>query len=350
VDTKRHLFAVVAAWIVAQGACSSSDSSPPYFPVESSDAGQDTGIHGGSGAEAGFAAGGTAGKAGEASAGSGGATGGSGGTAGDGCLIFDGTFTASDVTLSALYAKWSFWQCAPQPDSLEVVSVSSLGRAGYAARFTQRPGPTYDCGGNAHDQIARRLPTVPRPHREIWVGWSEYLDPSFTLGNADADWLSWGFGGFASTFKHGGLGNTGITRQFWGAGNIESKDVMLGVNTDFYHIKLQNGYQRGVWQDWMYHILWAHDDTGFVEVHRRVEGEGPDYSMIGSKYDFATEYIGFDGQTADNNELEVRAGPYRLSSVNATQISYVYEPKIGTTMATVAYGPDGKSPSFPLCD
>jgi hypothetical protein len=262
-------------------------------------------------------------------------------------MIFDGSFTesqtvANDPSHENLLAIWDGWHCTPQSDSLNILSASPLGRPGYAARFTQRPGEAYDCGGNAHDQISKSLPTVPRPNHEVWSGWSEMLDPSFQV-SPEAQWVHIGFGGWPSVFKGGGLGNTGLSRQYWGGGgtDTETNSLVLLMNQVFYTPSVAAApfiayTPRGVWYDWMYHINWAVDSTGFLEVYRRADGQ-PDYALIWSKYDFPTEYIGYDGQTIDNNALEVRAGPYRNSSSDTTQIQYVYHPKVGTQREDVEY-------------
>lgn len=250
-----------------------------------------------------------------------------------GTLIFDGSFKSSDVwtRVTGGFGVYKGYNCLPQPDSLKVVPAASLpgGRTGYAGKFLIRPTSAYNCAGNQHDMLQTPGIGVPNPFRDVWYGWSQMLDSTWIPGDSVYSI------GMALPSLSGDLPNRGFTIQMGGTDNY----VTLLTNHQWFDehsvapYTFDVNHQINVWYDWMYHIKWERDNTGFAEVFLRRPGE-TDYTKIWSKYDYQTEY---PFATASTNQIELRLGIYRSATTTLTAIFYVLNPKIGTTRAIVEY-------------
>ncbi|MCX9026660.1 MAG: heparin lyase I family protein [Candidatus Methanoperedens sp.] len=243
----------------------------------------------------------------------------------NGKLLFDGSFAPTDrwVSKNGAFGNWKGYSCVPQSDSIVVVPASSLpgGRTGYAAKFTIKPGSAYDCNGNQHNQIISETPDIPNVAKEAWYGWSQMLDAnwqfdkgSYAIGMAEA------YENPCDTCAGSGfrLGSS-VT------GKIEITNNCKGSATEscFWKMDKKWNFQPGVWEDWMYHIKWTTDNTGFIEVYKNGQ-------LAWSKYNHPTKTTLYEHFTH-------RVGLYRSSKSSTTQVVYILNPKIGTTRADVEY-------------
>lgn len=265
-------------------------------------------------------------------------------------LLFDGSFKPTDRphgdyggggAWTGFGDVWNAWYCIPQPDAFTIVPAPG-GRPGYAAKVKAGPSPAYDCGGNQHIQASVymdgsshngiALPGIPNPNRDVWYGWSQMLDPSFVLTGG------WGLFSFSiSSYYYGTIpngNNRGLNIQFNGTEGSTSPQCVLCCNCASIGYKnLNTVHGIGVWYDWMYHIKYTRDSTGFIEVYLRKPADA-DYRNILTWTNIQTEY---PFVTPETNFFLPRIGIYRQSHPSITQIVYFYNPKIGTTRGSVEY-------------
>lgn len=234
-------------------------------------------------------------------------------------ILFDGTAKGTAVD----YTLWDGWKCIPQGDSLQVVPAPA-GRNGLAYRFHVGPGTEYDCGGNQHNQISW-TGIEPGKIGEVWVGYSMMLDPSWQPCDG---WESLGFSGGSSVYKT--MGNTGLKLMI--DNGAADRHLLIGTNLQVWPLGLS--HDLGVWWDWVYHMKYATDTTGFLEVYLRKPGQ-TDYVRIFNKTGIATWYYYV------NDVLSPRMGMYRQATRIGNQTLYVLNPRVATTFeeATGQTGP-----------
>jgi len=82
----------------------------------------------------------------------------------------------------------------------------------------------------------------------------------------------------------------------------------------------------GQWYDWMWHINYATDNTGFVELWRKGPGDS-NYVKIVSKYNYVTQFIQ-PGFTPTTQSYHIRVGQYGDLSATNPQTIYILNPKL----------------------
>ncbi len=254
-------------------------------------------------------------------------------------LLFDGSFHADDKRNGALgsnmagFGKYNWWYCIPQEDSITILPANIVpgNRSGYLARFILRPGTLSDCGGNQHVLVSARIPGVPSTStlKEIWVGWSTMLDPSWQPQGSSTGWEHFAFLA-ESTDMAGFTPNAGIYTD------IDPSSTAIHVLNNVRHTEGRNVlsaalHTKNEWHDWLYHVNFKADNTGFIELFHRTRNQA--YALIYSKYNTPTQPAGDVG-----DEYQWRNGIYRCSTSTSTQILYSQGIKIGTTRADVEYG------------
>lgn len=234
-------------------------------------------------------------------------------------LLFDGTAKSTVVDFN----QWNGgWHCTPRPDSLTIVPAPA-GKNGLAYRFHLGPGPEYDCGSEQHDQIEwTGIKPIQTP--EVWIGYSMMLAPDWQPSDG---WENIGFSGGSSIYKLAGLGNTGMKIGI--DNGAADRHMVVGVNLQAWTMGVI--HDVGVWWDWLYHIKYAIDATGFLEIYLKKPGQA-DYVRVFQKTGIATWYMGFANQTPQNDILVPRLGAYRQATRIGNQTFYVVNPKVATTM------------------
>ncbi|MFZ2970780.1 MAG: heparin lyase I family protein, partial [Minisyncoccia bacterium] len=258
-----------------------------------------------------------------------------------GVLLFDGSFKPTDApkggygnggSFAGFGDVWDGWYCLPQLDSLVIVPAPG-GRPGYAAKFTQRPGINYDCGGNQHDQISWNANNIPNPNKVVWWGWSQYFDTTYNVSSV------WSLIGWSPVSKFYTTPNTYTQIQAYSSDS--QNKISYNVNTQ--EGLIFSNHEKGVWYDWAMKVDFERDATGYIEFWVKKPTD-PDYVLVASKYNFQTDYPYL---TYETNWYMPRFGMYRGSASTVTQIIYYLNPKIGTTRASVEYGSSGNLP--PVC-
>lgn len=240
-------------------------------------------------------------------------------------LLFDGSFKITDHRTNSTCPSGAFgsvWEQSllPQPDSGVPVYANTLpgGRTGVAVKFKIGPGPAYDCATNQHN-LVQTFKQGNLIGTEIWYGWSQMLEASWNI-YTPMNRIGFGSGDGSSTYAAAGIkiaqSVAGILHLY--VGRIDYR--MEGVHMI-----------PGVWEDWMYHVKWKTDSTGFFEVYKNG-------NLVYSGYNVATVPPGV-------TYYFHRLGLYRSSASSTdTKIAYMMNPKIGTTRADVS---DGSPP--PTC-
>jgi hypothetical protein len=253
-------------------------------------------------------------------------------------LLFDGTIQASDHRNGSIgssmagYGAYNYWYCIPQTDSITTVPAPG-GRSGYAIRVKAIPGKAGDCGSDQHLQITAITHGMPTLHKDVWIGWSTMLDPSWRPQGAGA-WEHFGIQLPLLNFK---LSNSGLYTD------IGTSDTSISVLNN---IRFSSGsnvlsskeHTKGVWHDWMFHVKWTFNNTGFIELYHKTEAEK--YNKIYSIYNVPTL-----NPLNPMNDFTVRAGLYRSSLSKSTQIFYSQGIKIGTTKEDVEFGGPNNGPA-----
>jgi hypothetical protein len=245
-------------------------------------------------------------------------------------LIFDGTIKASDHRNGNLgssmagYGAYNGWYCIPQSDSFTTIPAPG-GRTGYAVKVIARPGLSA-CGStnkDQHLQLTKIITGMPTTHKEVWIGWSTMLDSSWQPQGAGA----WEHFGIALTILSFKLPNTGLYTDI----GTSDTSITITNNLRFNQPALSAVENtKGVWNDWMFHVKWAKDNTGFIELYHKTGTN--QYTKTYSIYNVATL-----NPSNPNNDFDVRLGLYRSELSKSTQIFYSQGIKVGTNRAEVEY-------------
>lgn len=235
-------------------------------------------------------------------------------------LLWDGSFHGNEYKTSTSHVNdpsggYSV-ACLAYTWSFEVVPAPG-GRNGYAGRFEQRPGGSCGSTTGSEHTVIESADKVISNGGEYWIGWSEYLDSSYSP---------------SGTWQHLGVAtaNTGIAN-----GNLylNARSTYLGrelyVNQQSFGDVLSS-MSVSLWYDFIYHVKFKTDNTGILEFYARQPGE-TGYRELYSNSNVNTFPVG------GASPVNIRVGSYRGYQANTTQIIYIYNPKVGTTMADVAY-------------
>jgi hypothetical protein len=245
-------------------------------------------------------------------------------------LLFDGTIKASDHRNGNLgssmagYGAYNGWYCIPQSDSFTTIPAPG-GRTGYAVKVIARPGLSA-CGStnkDQHLQLTKIITGMPTTLKEVWIGWSTMLDSSWQPQGAGA----WEHFGIALTILSFKLPNTGLYTDI----GTSDTSITITNNLRFNQPALSAVENtKGVWNDWMFHVKWAKDNTGFIELYHKTGTN--QYTKTYSIYNVATL-----NPSNPNNDFDVRLGLYRSELSKSTQIFYSQGIKVGTNRADVEY-------------
>jgi len=258
--------------------------------------------------------------------------------------LFDGTIKITDKrngpigSSMAGYGAYTAWYCIPQEDSITTVPTPG-GREGYAIKVIARPVVSA-CGStnkDQHVQISAYINGMPTTYKETWMGWSTMLDPSWQP-QGPGGWEHFGMGlaiiGYA-------LPNTGLYTDI----DLASTAIHVLNNarhSDGRYALSAAEHTKGVWHDWMFHVKWAKDNTGFLEFYHKT-GTNP-YKIVYSIYNVATL-----NPANPDNDFGARMGLYRGETSISTQIFYTQGVKVGTMRVDVEYGGTVECP-VPICN
>jgi hypothetical protein len=131
---------------------------------------------------------------------------------------------------------------------------------GYAARFEVRPKSDLSLPGGDRSEALTRTGEVAGT--ESWWAWSTYFDSNFNP-NPDSQWNV-----FTQWHHNGSTGQANVSFMV----DTASSPWNIQIHT-FGGDQDQNkqvfplaDFQRNVWYDFVFHVRWAPDNTGFVEV------------------------------------------------------------------------------------
>lgn len=263
-------------------------------------------------------------------------------------LLFNGSFNGTEQR-NGLHGAVGVYQesCIAQDGMFSIIPASTLpgNRPGYAAKFYQPVGSRYDCATNQHLLITNNLPKIPSTSQDVWYGYSMMFPNDFLSQGDGTDtnvWCNIGLG--IETAYTGLVANTGLTLLI-GDTPATKNHITLMITRTYTKILTDNPF--GVWNDWIYHINWQKDNTGFVEIYFK-RGRELNYSLLYSRYNFQTEWTDY-GIPITENYLNNRIGSYRTSRSVNPQTYYIMDFKMGTTRQDVEYGSSQPCPT-PMCD
>lgn len=242
-------------------------------------------------------------------------------------IIFDGNFKTTDKWTSerGTYGAWSS-SCLDSANTL--VIVPAPGRAGeYAGLWTLTPGR--ECGSVGHDLHAMLYKDNKITTGEYWYGYSMRLDNSYPW--TGQSWLKFGMSSPSQDQYAAPCSSTNAELAFSFNNELSTNYILrlngkCGSNVGYY--SLLSSYQTNVWHDWMVHVKWARDTSGFVEIWHRIEGQS--YTKIFSKTNIQTK-------KETPGSMLTSFGAYRGYLATKTQKLYGMGFKIGTTRDDVEY-------------
>ena len=264
-------------------------------------------------------------------------------------IIFDGTFSASDSAQNSggeyqgPYGKWPASCLNPQISGKKTLqTVEAPGRPGeYAGLWTIYPG--YGCSSAAtdpakkdnHAQLWRLGSATPKiTTGEYWYGYSLRLASDWTPSES---WQKLGMGAISNDYWVSYCDSTTGEINFVLPQGTTKYEIALNpdcgrVMASYYPIL--SSYQKDVWHDWMINVDYQKNETGFVHVWHRIEGQP--WVKVMSVTGIRTKKDTPD----ETGWLQTRFGTYRGYAATVTQKFYGMRFKIGTTRADVEY-PNG---------
>jgi hypothetical protein len=152
------------------------------------------------------------------------------------------------------------WDSAQSMGQDRISVEQGLVRQGrYAARFQVRPGDVW--GGVAGGERAEVLKGVEEAAgRESYWSWSTYFPASFVSDQRA------GFQMFTQWHSTSSTNKSGVTFQV--VGDRLAVRVAGGATPDRWQQYDLGPLVRGSWQDFVVHVRWGSDQTGFLEVWR----------------------------------------------------------------------------------
>jgi len=195
---------------------------------------------------------------------------------------------------------------------------------GYAARFEVRPKADLTLPGGDRSEALTRTSEVAGS--ESWWAWSTYFDTDFNP-NPDSAWNV-----FTQWHHTGSTGQANVSFMVDTASspwNIQINAFGGDQDQNKQVFRLAD-FQRNVWYDFVFHVRWAPDNTGFVEVW--VNGE----RVVPLTYR-PTTYAGMG--------VYLKQGLYRGES-SLTSVVYHDGMRRGTSFADVATGASSASVAF----
>ncbi len=156
------------------------------------------------------------------------------------------------------FSQWGLGVQALQGPATVVSTRARDGR--YSARFEVRPNPNPDAPQGERSEALTQ--TGERAGAESWWAWSTYFGQDFrptegTHWNIFTDWHNTGPSGQANVhFEVNTLTSpwTIQMRTFGGQQDQNQRTFLL------------SNFKRDAWVDFIFHVRWAPDNTGFVEA------------------------------------------------------------------------------------
>jgi hypothetical protein len=243
------------------------------------------------------------------------------------CMATFAGAAKADVSWSGNYETGSFGQWNLGVQQLQgpaTIVRDHVREGGYAARFEVRPKPDLSVPGGDRSEALTRTGEVAGT--ESWWAWSTYFDTDFNP-NPNSAWNA-----FTQWHHTGSSGQSNITFMVDTASspwNIQI-NAFGGAQDQNKQVFPLADFQRNVWYDFVFHVRWAPDNTGFVEVW--VNGD----RVVPLTYR-PTTYAG--------EGVYLKQGLYRGES-SLTSVVYHDGMRRGTSFADVAQGANPPSVTF----
>jgi hypothetical protein len=229
-----------------------------------------------------------------------------------GAILWRGDFETGDLS------QWTLVQA--NPGGAQVVAAPHPVREGkYSLRLEVRPADDPINGYGERAQVAKH--TGEAPGVESWWAWSTYFPNDFqpapsTTWNIFADWHHWKDGGVDGQANANFLINTGFSPpqlqlHTFGGQTVSSNQRVFSLAP----------LERGKWYDFIFHVRWATDSTGFVEVW--VNG-----SQVVQKTNTPTAYVG--------HSIYPMLAYYRPKGTSGTAVVYHDAMRRGESYADLA--------------
>jgi hypothetical protein len=156
------------------------------------------------------------------------------------------------------FSQWSLGVQALQGPATVESTRARDGR--YSARFEVRPNPNPDAPQGERSEALTQ--TGERPGDESWWAWSTYFGDDFrptegTFWNIFTDWHNTAPSGQANVHFEVNTLTSPWTIQMRTFGGQQDQNQRIFVLSDF---------KRNTWVDFVFHVRWAPDNTGFVEA------------------------------------------------------------------------------------
>jgi hypothetical protein len=172
-------------------------------------------------------------------------------------MLWRGSYETGDLR------QWTFTQANPG-GALVVGAPHPVREGKYSLRLEVRPA---DDPINGHGERAQILKhTGEGPGVESWWAWSTYFPHDFqpapnTTWNIFADWHHWKDGGVDGQANANFIINTGvfpaqIQLHTFGGQSVNQNQRVFTLAP----------FERGKWYDFIFHVRWATDNTGFLEI------------------------------------------------------------------------------------
>lgn len=259
-------------------------------------------------------------------------------------LLFNGKFKSTDKWVDTNHFTGTYGSaynsCLLRPDSLVVVPDN---RFGYVGKFTIKPEDFCNSvnPGNIRERAELQIPDsinnigATLTYNEIWISWSEMLDNSWD-NTTDTGWYA--FTGLASYhFFIGGI-NGEFNIQFSSTTDINNLNLIFRYNPFLGYAKPENYFklvtlEKGKWFDFMLHVKFAKDNTGFYEMYVRKPNE-TQYTLYLSQYNVVTQQT---NPSYPDDFIMSKFGIYRSYPHTMSMTKYHTGVIIGTTQNDVYY-------------
>jgi len=243
------------------------------------------------------------------------------------CLATFADTARADISWRGNYETGSFgqWNLGVQQLQGPATIVRDHVREGdYAARFEVRPKTDLTVPGG--DRSEALTITGEVAGTESWWAWSTYFDTDFNP-NPDSAWNA-----FTQWHHTGPTGQSNVTFMVDTASspwNIQI-NAFGGKQDQNKQVFPLADFQRNVWYDFIFHVRWAPDNTGFVEVWLNGTQVVP---------------LTYRPTTYAGEGVYLKQGLYRGES-RLTSVVYHDGMRRGTSFADVAQGASAPSVSF----
>jgi hypothetical protein len=241
--------------------------------------------------------------------------------------------------------------CATFPDTsnpfsqtggrFQLVSSTTRQGTGYALQVQLLDGDSF--GGNVRNEVSSAADPNHAEIRwgegdEIWYGWSTMFDPGFpTPGSVASPWVlftQWHHANddfsppLSMALQTNGAGDFSV--QLWATHTYGVDNVPLW----------QAPIARGQWHDFVVHVKWSSDSTGFVELYYGVNGAVPALQTLSPPNAYCQgQFNGtrcFGPTLFTGQNVYIKQGLYRNPALHGSMTVYHDAMKAGTTISDVS--------------